>query len=74
MTTRKPGFITAAAIALGLALSPVASFAAAPRAVGQIAQTDAVQTVQSGTTKKTPAKKTTAKKPAPKKKTAKTTG
>jgi hypothetical protein len=71
MTTRKPGLLTAAAIALGLALSPIASFAAAPRAVGPIAQTDAIQMVQNDAKKKAPAKKTTAKKPAPKKKSAK---
>jgi hypothetical protein len=57
--------LTTAAIALGLALAPVVSFAAAPRAAGQLPQFESVHKVegtQKKPTKKAPPKKTTAKK------------
>jgi len=71
MIARKPGLLTAAAVALGLVLSPVVSFAAAPRAAGQAAHTDAIQSAQ--TVKKTPAKKAPPKKATYKKPAAKKT-
>jgi len=57
--------LTAAAIALGLALAPVVSFAAAPRAAGQLPQFESVHKVegaQKKPTKKATPKKTTQKK------------
>ena len=69
MIARKPGLLTAAAVAHGLVVSPVVSSAAAPRAAGQVAHTDAVQVAQ--TVKKTPAKKAPPKKATYKKPTTK---
>ena len=69
MKSRKLGVLTAAAIALGLAIAPVASFAAAPRAAGQLGHGDSIQSVQ--TVKKTPVKKSTPKKASTTKKSVK---
>ena len=68
MKSRKPGILTAAAIAFGLAIAPIASFAAAPRAAGQIGHSDSITNAQTGSTAP---KKSTAKKSTPKKSTQK---
>ena len=68
MKSRKLGVLTAAAIALGLAIAPIASFAAAPRAAGQFGQNAGVTQVETSTAqKKPPAKKSTQKKTTQKK-------
>ena len=73
MKSRKPGVLIAAAIALGLAIAPIASFAAAPRAAGQLGHNDSITSVQTGTAqKKPPPKKSTTKKSTEKKSVKKT--
>ncbi len=71
MKSRKLGVLTAAAIALGLAIAPVASFAAAPRAAGQFGQSDGVTQVAASTAQKKPPPKKSVEKKKIQKKTAK---